>query len=119
MEGGGVEWGGGGGELPELREPGAAGLPGYGEERGEEEAPGKEPDEVEEPVGGGGELVVVVRVAFAEEAQNMLVDEIEVPPAMHVAEGGNVAVGMAFAGVGKAYEDVPRGGDGEEEERCR
>jgi len=103
------------GELAELWKPGAAGLPGYGEERGEEEAPGKEPDEVEEPVGEGGELVVVVGIALAEEAEDVLVDEVEPPEAVDIAEGGDVAELMAFAGVGEAYEDVPGGGDGEEE----
>ena len=98
--------------LAELREPGAAGLPGDGEEGGEEEAPGEEPDEVEEPVGEGGELVVVVGIALAEEAEDVLVDEVEVPPAVDVAEGGDVADGMAFAGVGEADEDVPGSGDG-------
>ncbi len=73
---------------------------------------------MEEPVGEGGELVVVVGIALAEEAEDMLVDEVEVPPAVDVAEGGDVAVGMAFAAIGVAYEDVPRCGDREEEQRA-
>jgi hypothetical protein len=98
--------------VAELEEPGAAGLPGDGEEGREEEAPGKEPDEVEEPVGEGGELVVVVWIALAEEAEEVLVDEVEPPEAVDVAEGGDVADLMALAGVGEADEDVPGGGDG-------
>ncbi len=104
--------------VAELREPGAAGLPGDGEERGEEEAPGKEPDEVQEPVGERGELIVVVRIALAEEAEDVLVDEVEVPPAVDVTKGGDVTDGMAFAAIGAAYEDVPGGRDGEEQKRA-
>ncbi len=57
-------------------------------------------------------------IALAEEAEEVLVNEVEVPPAVDVAEGGNVADGMAFAAIGAAYEDVPGGGDGEEEQRA-
>jgi hypothetical protein len=48
---------------------------------GSEEAPGKEPDEVQRPVEVAGELVVVVRNAMAEEAGDVLVVEIEPGPA--------------------------------------
>ncbi len=61
---------------------------------------------MEGPVEVAGELVVVAGDAAAEEAEDVLVDEVEPEEA--------VAVGAA--GVAQAGEDVPRGGDGEEEE---
>ncbi len=73
-----------------------------------EEAPGKEPDEVEAPVEVAGELVVVHGDAPAEEAEEVLVDEVE----------PEEAVAVHAAGVAQAGEDVPGGGDGEEEEHA-
>ena len=70
-----------------------------------EEAPRKEPDEVERPVEEAGELVVVARDAAAEEAEDVLVDEVE----------PEEAVAVCAAGVAEAGEDVPGGGDEEEE----
>ena len=61
---------------------------------------------MEGPVEGGGELVVVAWDAAAEEAEDVLVDEVE--PEEAVAVGGS--------GVAQAGEDVPGRGDGEEEE---
>src|SRR5208283_29908 len=72
---------------------------------GEEEAHGEEPDEVEAPVEGAGELVVVARDAAAEEAEDVLVDEVE--PEEAVAVNGS--------GVAQAGEDVPGRGDGEQQ----
>ncbi len=57
------------------------------------------------PVESCGELVVVAGDAAAEEAEDVLVDEVEPEEA--------VAVGSS--GVAEAGEDVPRGGYGEEE----
>ena len=68
-----------------------------------EEAPGEEPDEVEGPVKIAGEFVVIVRDASAEEAEDVLVDEVEPEEA--------VAVGSS--GVSERGENVPRGGDKE------
>ncbi len=73
---------------------------------GKEEAPGKEPDEMEGPEEISGELVVVHGDALAQEAEEVLVDEVE----------PEEAVTVGSAGVAEAGEDVPRGGDGEEEE---
>ncbi len=91
-----------------------------------EDRPRHEPDEAEtpeEPERGG---VVVVWDAEVEVAEQVLVHEVEPEPAADVAVGGEgddpVAVeevegrGMALGGVGEAGEDVPRGGDNEEEQ---
>ncbi len=99
-EAGGMLGGGGAGEEA------IAVAPCEDEGGGCEEAPGEEPDEVEGPVEVAGELVVVAGDAAAEEAEDVLVDEVEPEEA--------VAVGTA--GVAEAGEDVPGGGDGEEEE---
>ena len=93
-----------------------AGSPGDDEGGGEEEAPGEDPDEVEEPVGDPRQAVVVVGIAEAAEAEDVFVEEVEVPEAVDVAEGGDVTDGMALVGVAQTGEDVPRGGDEEEEE---
>ena len=71
---------------------------------------------MQQPVGGEGQLVVVVRVALAEEAQEVLVDEVEVEEAVDVAQGGVVADGVALVGVGDAAEDVPGRGDEQKEQ---
>ena len=76
------------------------------EEDDAEERPGEEPDQVEAPVEVAGELVVVHRDAPAEEAQEVLVDEVE----------PEEAVAVHAAGVAQAGEDVPGRGDGEEEQ---
>ena len=70
---------------------------------------------MEQPVGGIRQLVVIVRIALAKEAQVMFVDEIEVPEAVDVAEGGVVADGVSLVGIGEAAKDVPGRGDSEEE----
>ena len=98
--------------------------PGDGVE--EEGRPGHEPDEAEppeEPERGG---VVVVGNAQVEVAEQVLVHEVEPEPAADVAVGGQRDLpvasdevegrGMALGGVGEAGEDVPRGGDGQEDE---
>ena len=102
--------------VAQVRGEDAAIAPGANKRRREEEAPGKEPDELAEPEDEPRLLVVVVRVALAEEAQNMLVDEIEVEEAMHMPWRGNVADGIALIGITQAGEDVPGRGDGEEEQ---
>ena len=61
-----------------------------------------EPEEV------GGELVVVAGDAAAEEAEDVLVDEVE----------PEEAVAFHAAGVAEAREDVPGGGYQEEEEEA-
>jgi hypothetical protein len=72
---------------------------------------------VQQPVGmRKGQLVVVVRVAQAEEAEQVLVDEVEVEEAVDVADGGVVADGVALVGVVDAAEDVPGRGDEQKEQ---
>jgi hypothetical protein len=105
------------GVVAQVLEPVVAGLPGNGEQGGQKQAPGKEPDQMQQPVSGEGQLVVVVRVAQAEEAQEVLVDEVEVEEAVDVADGGVVADGMALVGIGEAAEDVPGRGDGQKQQR--
>ena len=61
---------------------------------------------MEAPEEVAGELVVVLGEALAEEAEEVLVDEVE----------PEEAVAVHASGVAQAGEDVPRGGDGEEEE---
>ena len=80
-------------------------LPTLDEGEGKEEAPGEEPYDVEAPEEIAGELVVVHWIALAEEAQEVLVDEVE----------PEEAVAVHAAGVAQASEDVPWRGDGEEE----
>ena len=98
--------------------PVAAGLPGHGHKGRQKQAPGEDPDQVQQPVGKAGQLVVVVRVAQAEEAQVMLVDEVEVKEAVDVAEGGVVADGVALVGIGQPAENVPGRGDGQKNQRA-
>src|SRR5262249_49595354 len=43
----------------------------------EKETPGKEPDKMQRPIRDCGQLVVVLRITFAEESQQMLVHEVE------------------------------------------
>ena len=104
--------------VAEVLHPVVACLPGNGHECRQEEAPGKEPDQVEEPVGGKRQLVVVVRVSLTKEAQVMLVDEVEVPETVDVADGGVVADGVPLVGIGQSAKDVPGRGDGEEKQRA-
>ncbi len=92
----------------------------------EEGAPGHEPDEDESPEEEEGDGVVVAGDAEVEVAEEVLVDEVEPEPAVDVAVGwegdGPVAVregevaGMTLGGVGEGDEDVPRGGDEEEDD---
>ncbi len=63
---------------------------------------------MEAPEEVAGELVVVHGDALAEEAQEVLVDEVE----------PEEAVAVHAAGVAEAGEDVPGGGDGEEEQNA-
>ena len=88
-----------------------AGLPGREEGRGQEEAPGEEPGQVSQPIHGKGHLVVVVRIALAEEAEDVLIDEVEVEETVDIAHGGVIADGVSLVGIVDAAKDVPGGGD--------
>ena len=59
-----------------------------------------------------------MRVAGAEEAEDVFVEEVEVPEAVDVAEGGDVADGVALIGIAKSGENVPGCGDGEEKQEA-
>jgi hypothetical protein len=83
-------------------------LPGDPKRGGREKAPGKEPDQVQRPVKCRGELVVVAGDAFAEEAEDVLVDEVE----------PEETVAVRCAGVAQPGEDMPRSGDRQEEQRA-
>jgi hypothetical protein len=102
----------------DILHPLAAGLPGQGYEGRQKQAPGKNPHQVQQPVGIAGQLVVVVRIAQVEEAQIMLIDEVEVKKAVDVADGGVVADGVSLVGIGQAAENVPGRGDGQKEQRA-
>ncbi len=71
-----------------------------------------------EPIPGKGHFVVVVRKAPAQKAQDVLVDEIEVPEAVHISWGGVIADGMSLVGVCEAAENVPRSRDGKEKQHA-
>ena len=71
---------------------------------------------MEQPIRRVRHLVVVVWIAQAEEAQKVLVDQIEVPETMHVAEGGVIAHRVALVGICQAAEDVPGSGDGHKQQ---
>src|ERR1019366_2517941 len=65
-------------ELVRMDEAVAAPSPrGVSEEEREEEAPREEPDQVQGPVEVSGEFVVIHRIAPAEEAEEVLIDEVE------------------------------------------
>jgi len=78
-----------------------------------EEAPGEEPDEMRKPVHEERHFVVVVGESAADEAEEVLVDEVEVPEAVDVSDGRVIADGMALIGIAQAAEDVPRSSYGE------
>jgi hypothetical protein len=81
---------------------------------GEEGRPGKEPESGEEPEEEDRDLSVVVRDAALQEAGDVLVVEIEPGPAC--AGGKAEARGEGDGGIAQRGEDVPGGGDEEEEQ---
>ena len=86
-----------------------------GDGGGEEGCPGKEPEGGEEPEEEDGDLAVVVGDAALQEAGDVLVVEIEPGPA---CTGGQAEAGGHRDGrIAQRGEDVPWGGD-EEEEQC-
>ncbi len=101
--------------VAEVRDKDAAIAPRANQRRREEQAPGKEPDQLAQPVSKPRLLVVVMRIALAQKAQNMLVHEIEVEESMHMPRRGNVAHGISLIRVAQAGEYVPRRRDGKKE----
>ena len=75
---------------------------------GEIQAPRKQPDQVKTPEQRGRQLVVVVREALSEKAQNMLVDEIEVEESVNVSRRRNVADRMSMIRIAQPGENMPR-----------
>ena len=57
--------------------------------------------------------------AGAEEAEDVFVEEVEVPEAVYVAGSWVIAYGMALVGIGDACEDMPRRSDGEKKQTRR
>lgn len=110
-----------------LAEAGIAEWEGAGDGGGKEGGPGHEPDEDETEKESERDGVVVAGDAQVEVAEELLVHEVEPGPAVNVAVGGErdlpMAVeegkraGVALSWIAKAGEDVP--GGGEEEEDCR
>ncbi len=96
------------------RSGGAEGADGVEEGGGEEGYPGEEPEEEQGPEDGDGDLAVVVGDAAAEEAGDVLVVEIEPGPAG--VRGEAEAGGHGDGWIAEGGEDVPGGGDGEEDE---
>ena len=92
--------------------------------------PGHEPHAKKSPEEPEGNCVIVTRDAEVEIAEEMLVEEVKPEPAVDVAgrglrddpRGGPEPVGeddagdMALGWITQAGEDVPRRGDGEEDE---
>ena len=86
-----------------MLQPMAARLPGHCHERGQKQAPGEEPNQVRQPIAGSGHLVVVVRIAQAKKAQVVLVDQVEVPETVHVADGRMVAHRVPLVGISQPH----------------
>ena len=80
---------------------------------GQECGPGHDPDEEHEPEEPDGGLAVVVGDAFGEEAGDVLVVEIEPGPAAVCRQ--SEACGERDGWIAQGGEDVPWGGDGEED----
>ena len=57
-----------------------------------------------------------MRKAGADEAEDVLVEEVEIGEAVDVADGGMIADWIALIGIGDACEDVPGCGDEKKEE---
>ena len=73
---------------------------------------------MQQPVRRERQLVVVVRIALAEKAQKMFVDEVEVPEAVHIAGRGMVADRMSLVGIRDARQNVPRRGNGKKQQQA-
>src|SRR4051812_23312374 len=107
------------GVTAEMLQPAMARAPGCNEKRGHEETPWKEPYDVRQPVHEERHFVVVVGESATDEAEEMFVDEVEVPEAVNVADGGVIADGVALVGIAQPAEDMPRSSDGEVEQDAR
>ncbi len=70
------------------------------------------------PIENKGKFVVVNGITPAQKAQHLLVDEVEIKEAVHVARAGNVAHGVTCTGIAQSGKDVPRRGDGKEEQNA-
>src|SRR5271166_2800016 len=73
--------------VAEVLHPVVAGLPCNCHECRQEEAPWKEPGQVQQPIPGERQLIEVVRKARSGEAKDVFVEEVEVPETVNVAKG--------------------------------
>src|SRR6185437_5191426 len=71
------------------------------------DAPGKQPDQMCAPEQIAGHLVVVAWIALTEEAQDVLVDEIEIEEPVNIVLRRDVADRMPLIGIMQASENVP------------
>src|SRR6185437_3113309 len=104
----GFEIGQVGGLVVDVGGKGSTITPGPNHGGGNKDAPREQPHELAKPVGEPRLLVVVVRVALAEEAQEMLVNEVEVEEAVNIAGVRDVAHGMSLVWIAQPAKDVPR-----------
>src|SRR5579875_706075 len=97
--------------------PGEAAIaPGAAQDHRKVEAPGEKPGQLANPEHPEGLLVVVVRIALAQEAQKMLVDEIKIEKAVYVSGRGDIADRIPLVRIAKARQNVPRRGNGQKEQ---
>ncbi len=80
---------------------------------------GKSQTRCEQPIGDERQAIVVVRKALAEETQEVFVDEVESTRSRERCLVWVIADGVSLVGVRESGEDVPRRGDGEEEQDSR
>src|SRR5580704_9314769 len=100
---------------PQAATPASSGAPRPPKNNREVDTPGKQPDQVQTPVENKGQLVVVHWIAFAQETQHLLVDEVEIEKAVDITGGRNIADGVTGAGIAQPGENVPGGSNGQEE----
>ncbi len=91
----------------QITDPPPAGAPGAPYHQRQIEAPRQQPRDLSDPIHPSRLLVVVHRVALAEKAQHVLVDEVEVEEAVHVAERRMVADRIALVRITQPGENVP------------
>src|SRR6202034_4418391 len=85
----------------------------------QKETPRKQPDKMQKPIRRKGQFVVVVRKPLSQKAQEMLVDKIEVPEAVHVSRHGMIADRMTLVRIRQPGQDVPRRGDHQKKQEAR
>jgi hypothetical protein len=106
------------GERQQTRAPGAVDrLEREPRDRRKVDAPGKQPDEMEEPEVEARDGVVVARITKIQEAQHLLVDEIE--PQKAVVFAGNATPGeVENRRVAQSRQHVPGRRDGQRDDEA-